>query len=351
MASRYFVGNGTDWNSVSSWATTSGGSSGASVPVSTDDVFLDANSPGNGTISVSLTIQSLDCTGYSHTLIQNVGRIITIAGNGVICKFVAGMTYTLGSTVNTGISFTGTSGTIALTTAGKIMGPLNINVPGATFQLQDNIISSQASFTFTAGILDTQNFNVAMAAWSSTGTNLRTLSLGSSVITVGTWDMGTGTNMTLNAGTSTINVGTAGSHNFNGGSKTYNIVTFSQDLASNTVIGGSNTFSQLSIVKTSAGLSTNSTTFTVGTTQTATTFILLGVNGHLAVINSSSSGFHGTISVASGTVNADYASIKDSTATGGATFNAGANSTDAGGNVGWIFGAPSITYNKFQMMV
>lgn len=42
------------------------------------------------------------------------------------------------------------------------------------------------------------------------------------------------------------------------------------------------------------------------------------------------------ISKASGTVSASYLSIKDSNATGGATWNA-SNSTDAGNNLGWNF--------------
>lgn len=44
-----------------------------------------------------------------------------------------------------------------------------------------------------------------------------------------------------------------------------------------------------------------------------------------------------TLSKASGTVTADYLSLKDSTATGGATFYAGSHSTDVSGNSGWIF--------------
>jgi len=37
----------------------------------------------------------------------------------------------------------------------------------------------------------------------------------------------------------------------------------------------------------------------------------------------------------------DYMSIKDSTATGGAAWYAGANSTNVSGNTGWIFSAPA----------
>jgi hypothetical protein len=46
------------------------------------------------------------------------------------------------------------------------------------------------------------------------------------------------------------------------------------------------------------------------------------------------------LSKASGTVSSDFLSISRSTATGGAGWYAGANSTDGGNNSGWIFTAP-----------
>ena len=45
-------------------------------------------------------------------------------------------------------------------------------------------------------------------------------------------------------------------------------------------------------------------------------------------------------SKSSGNVAANFMSIQDSTATGGANWYAGANSTDVSGNTGWIFGSP-----------
>ena len=47
-----------------------------------------------------------------------------------------------------------------------------------------------------------------------------------------------------------------------------------------------------------------------------------------------------TLSKASGTVSSDFLSVSRSTATGGAGWYAGANSTDGGNNSGWIFTAP-----------
>ena len=82
--SRYWVGEGSsaNWNATgpTNWSATSGGANNASVPVSTDDVFFDANSPAS-TLSASITIKSLDMTGYTDTLTHNSSRTLTIAGN------------------------------------------------------------------------------------------------------------------------------------------------------------------------------------------------------------------------------------------------------------------------------
>jgi len=49
-----------------------------------------------------------------------------------------------------------------------------------------------------------------------------------------------------------------------------------------------------------------------------------------------------TISKTSGTVSLDYVSLRDSTASGGASFYAGDNSTNVSGNTGWIFTSPPV---------
>ena len=49
MADRYAVGTG-NWNDTSTWAASSGGSTGESVPVDGDDVYFDANS---GTVTLN----------------------------------------------------------------------------------------------------------------------------------------------------------------------------------------------------------------------------------------------------------------------------------------------------------
>ena len=123
---------------------------------------------------------------------------------------------------------------------------------------------------------------------------------------------------------------------FVGGGSTFNC-TLNQGGAGALTITGSNTFSNITNTVQPA-----SVLFTAGTTSTFTNFNLSGTSGNLITIGSVTAASH-TLSKASGTVNADFLSISRSTATGGATWNAGANSTDGGNNSGWIFGAPPAT--------
>jgi hypothetical protein len=96
----------------------------------------------------------------------------------------------------------------------------------------------------------------------------------------------------------------------------------------------------------------NSATSTDGTSWTADNtkdqyFQINGVRIAKSTLTSSSAGNAWTISKSSGVVsNLDYLNIKDSTATGGATWYAGANSTNQGNNSGWIFAAAPGTSNN-----
>jgi hypothetical protein len=99
-------------------------------------------------------------------------------------------------------------------------------------------------------------------------------------------------------------------------------------------ITGSNTFNDITNTVQPASI-----LFTAGTTSTFSSFSLSGTAGNLITIGSVTGASH-TLSKASGTVSSDYLSISRSTATGGAGWYAGANSTDGGNNSGWIFTAP-----------
>ena len=62
MANRYWVGGSGAWDNTNTtnWSASSGGSGGASVPTSTDNVFFDSNSSGSS-YTVSLGTVDLSC--------------------------------------------------------------------------------------------------------------------------------------------------------------------------------------------------------------------------------------------------------------------------------------------------
>ncbi len=151
------------WSVISS-----AGAACACAPASSaDNVVFDAGSGApTSTIDAAFTIGSANFTGFTGTLTHNAFTW-TIAGN----------TFTLSSamvyTPNTlrAINFTSTSGTTAITTAGKTLGAPTFNGAGGTFQLQDNMTSG-GIVTLTSGTLDlnthTISHNLALTASGST---------------------------------------------------------------------------------------------------------------------------------------------------------------------------------------
>ena len=99
-------------------------------------------------------------------------------------------------------------------------------------------------------------------------------------------------------------------------------------------ITGANMFDDLQNTVTPA-------TFTLpaSTTTTVSALSLQGTSGNLVTLDSSTPATRATLSKASGTVDVSYLSIKDSAATGGATFLAVPDNgnIDAGNNTGWKF--------------
>lgn len=200
----------------------------------------------------------------------------------------------------------------------------------------------------TSGTLTTNNYNVTGLGFISSNTNTRALNMGSSTFslpintnsTPAGWDLGTPTNMTLNAGTSTIYMNLSFNASFNGGGLTYS--TLSIDSNNILTITGSNTFAVLR----RNILSSNSFTinFQSGSTTTVSDFQIKGTTSgptnFLITLNSTTPGSTFTLTSPSDTVSVDYLNIKDSVATGTAKWYAGNNSIDSGNNTGWIFTAP-----------
>jgi len=231
MANRYWVGGTASWDGTAGtkWALTSGGAGGQAVPTTADDVFFDANS-GTSTVTVATGntgAKSITCTGFTGTL--NVTVNLTVAGN---ITLVGGMTFTQ-STGTVTVSVTAAS---TITSAGKSFHRLTVNAPSATVQLADALsCGSFGTLTVTAGTFTTNSFSVTAFAFDSSNTNTRTINLGGSTVTLSSsgaggagWSTFTATNLTFNAGTSTINF-TGADAQFYTGAINFNNVTFSSN--------------------------------------------------------------------------------------------------------------------------
>lgn len=330
MADRYWVGGTATWDGTAGtkWATSSGGAGGASVPTSSDNVYFDGSS-GSGTITTSGTTtdvcNNLDCTGFTGT-IGGSGRL-NIYGN-----LTLGSGMTLGSSVVFDMYGTGTGKTV--TTASKTLRSILFLATGE-WTLQDNMtlaLGATIGGTFitngntlilneggivlsSGGVFDISNSDVYLSR--TTAGTLFTGSSGSIVTT--------GSEIIVNGSGSNARILDL----FN---RTFNKITIEAD---NIKLNYANTIATLAV--NTAGMA-NGLILESGRTQTITTaFITNGSSGNLAKISSSTPGSAATLSKSSGTINVEYMSIKDSTATGGATWKA-YNSTDVSGNTGWVFG-------------
>ncbi len=345
MATITAVPAGGNWGDTTTWDT-------ASVPTAADDVVLAASS-GNVTIAAAAVARSLNCTGYTGTLTHNAGLNLTLgdatagAGNAVL-TLSAGMTYTLGDPLTSAIVLSSTSATQqSITTAGKTLGGVTINGAGASWIFND-AITSNGIISITAGALSTNNQTVTCNAFQMNGGTVNVACGSSTFNLTGT---AAGQNLFLRTGGATFTMGAA----------IINIVTASAN---------SRQFAPLSTALTQATLnytlngSTGALTipapldigsinfsdtsnarsliFTAGSTYTIrNTFSVQGSPaGNMSVI-SSVGGSVATLSKPSRVADCNYLTLQDITATGGASWYAGANSTIVSNVTGWMLTPPS----------
>jgi hypothetical protein len=160
MADRYFLNVTTNFNSILNWSTTSGGLPGASVPVSTDRVILDANS-GNLSLEININVRGIISTGYLNNLTQNaftitVGSFNFSWVNGTFIGSSSAITCT-GSLLVTGGTFTNTSGLCTISISFTSQGTYSHN-NGSVLFLSNNHV------TVTSGIF--YNLEIAKGSFN-----------------------------------------------------------------------------------------------------------------------------------------------------------------------------------------
>lgn len=332
---RYAVAAG-NWSSTSIWSTSSGGASGASVPLCHDAVFLNGSS-GVGTINTDMARlgKDIDCTGYTGTL-DFASYTTSVFGS---LTLSASMTLT--GNINTVFAGRGSN---TITSAGKTFNQgLVVTAGNGTYVLQDSLITL-SRITVNAGTLTTNNQAVTCNDFVSNSGITRTINLGTSTVSltsaaaVTIFNM-SATALTMNAASATITIVNASvsTRTFGGASTAYGTLNYTVNASVGVLdITGSNTFGTINI---SDATNAKTLRFTAGTTTTVTTFNVNGASGRRVTISSITAATH-TLSKTSGTVSCDYLNLTNSIATGGAAWYAGVNSVNNGGNTGWIFTAP-----------
>lgn len=297
MADRYWVGGSGNWSDTARWSASSGGAGGASVPTSADNVIFDAGSNvGTGTFTVTVDGTSSipsNCADFSTG-----GAGGALDGAMTLAFGSTGYLYCYGSLTlpASNLSLSVSASTAQLwfmsTTTGKTFTTNGVSIPnglGIAFQgigggwtLGSALTASSSSISVGRGTFDTGNFNITANALVSSTSNARTISFGSSSLTLGgsagPLDFSTSTNLTFNAGTSSITF-TGGNPVLSGGSQTFYNIAFTNNASGTNTINGSSTFNNVTLTTTGstgiralslAGNQIISGVLTLGAANTAT---------------------------------------------------------------------------------
>lgn len=322
------TGANANWSSSGIWTSR--------VPLPQDDVTVTGLSAGTLALDMPRLGKNIDLTGATGASAFNVTVAPSIFGS-----------LTLHASKDLGYSSTVTTtlegrGSFTLTNNGRTMRTMAVTMPSGTLTVADAITITGFGFTLNSGTINFGSATHTIFFFSSTNSNTRTINLdsctlllGNGIGTLNSWNLTTTTGLTLNSGTSTIKLSStdSGVKTFISGARTYNNLVYTGTGSGVRAITGAATFAAIS--NDNAG-SAFAVRFPASVTTTCTSLALAGTSGNVITIDSSTAASAATLSDASGTNTFDYCSIKDITASGGATWNA-TNSTNVSGNTGINF--------------
>lgn len=322
-----------NWSDAAIWTSR--------VPLPQDDVKLSGVTGGTLTADMPRLGKSIDWTGASGNPTWSLGSVANAVFGSI--TLIPGMTIS-----GTQILTLQGRGQYALTSAGKqYTNPIKINAPSGTYTLNDDLsMAANSFFQLDGGGFNANNHNLTIWRFYSQNLSARTFTMGTGIWTLTTtnaepvWQIVTTTGLTFSGASSTIVVGAASANarTFLGVGLTYG--TLSYTVASSTgklTLNGNNSFDTINF---SDANNARTLEFTGGTVTTLRGAGLVGngAAGRKLVLESTGAFF--TLTKTSGTVSVDWWDISNTHAGGGASFLAGTNSTDSGGNTGWVFTGP-----------
>lgn len=351
-STRYWVGGTGNWSDTARWSTSSGGASGADVPRSHDDVVFDSLSNATAytatvnAVTGGIRMKSLTISG---PLVGNV----TLAGSTAIDGIHGNVTLPatgLTRTYTGAITLSGSTTGKTLTTNGvALASSITVNGVSCEWALGSALNIGNASMTVTNGLFDTANYALTVGTLLSTSSNKRTITFGSSTITIGSGltslDFGTtlsaAADLTFNANTSNIVISYQ-VPTLNGNGFTFYDVSFTNPNQNAYTINGQNTFNNLSMA---AGSSSGVRNYVFSASQTVNgTFTCsAGANATIRTfVRSDTLGTTRTLTCAA--VSLTDVDFRDITIAGAAAPATGTRLGDCKGNSGITFTAAANKY-------
>ena len=324
--------------SADAWATTSTGTpSTDNFPLAQDTATFTNAGSVTGTITMDAAIPytgTVDMSGRTSAMTLAT-TAFAIYGN-----WTNGSGTTLSGTA--ALTYSGRN-TQTITSAGKTFTQaLTVDSYGGSVELADALNISATALTVTNGTFDTKNYNVTASQLSSSNSNVRAITLGSSTLTFSADPVlfGTTTNLTFNAGTSLIST-PVGNGTFAGGGLTFYDVSFTATATGAAgTFTGNNTFRNLSFTAPTAGIRQ----FSFSGDQTITgTLTCAGASAiRRIMLQSSVIGTTRTLTV--GTLSANDCDFRDITIAGAAAGGSPTRAGDCGGNTGITFPVAKTVY-------
>lgn len=337
MVGRYWVGGSGSWSQSSHWSDSSGGAGGASVPTSSDNVYINSQSGSSAviTIDANASVKSIDFTGAVSPQLDGSAQL-NIGGS---LKLVPSLTMNY-----TGlITFSSTQTNNEIWSAGKIFDSnITFNGVGGEWKLQDSFNNGSRLIILSAGSLDTNGQTVTTGGFYSGGTSTRSLTLGASSVNLfgysgQVWSIENPNSFTLIANSSTIRFLNGGEDVYMGG-KAYNAVVFESNIPGTSIINDSNTFNSLTLNSLGGTFK-----FEEGATQTINNaFTANGTSSqkiYLKLFPTQESAANKWTVESLGTESLSYLDIEDSVASPAVACNPSGTCTSPNqlGNVGWSY--------------
>lgn len=366
MADRYWIASSAStWNSTSNWSETSGGSSGASVPGSSDHAHFDGNGVGNCDVTAAFytVAQCTLASGYTGKLWQSA-RGFTVTGT---LSIASGATVECGGSSSQGIYVNGD-----VVNNGTISGTGYFHIQDVTGSPATRIISGSGSFGSSYTRIETSgNFltktirlgsnidiNGSLEFVSASNSGAHTFQPYGYDITISgnvSYTLTGTSTMSWSAGAGTITLdGTNQSIDFNGQTTEDTVIDSDGTitLADDWDVDGSLTINDGNLDINGYDLTGDSLTATtsnsaIQVTDTAGTGTI-GVTGAITLNGDATYGVVWAVdgSCDGATSAASYTDVQNSTMTvGGTDIDATDNCTDTGTNTGWDFGGGGPTYN------